>query len=67
MKKVEAHSFCIGRPWHPDGQPNNSICTYTYGVSVFHGTMAQAQATRSRIEELSGKKYFIYQLVKVQE
>jgi hypothetical protein len=65
VKDVE-FSFCIGRPWHPEN-PHSSICTYTYGTTVFHGTMKDAKGMKKFIEGRceDKQKYEIYKLVKI--
>lgn len=64
-KKDEEFSYCIGRPWNSK-KPNGSICTYTYGSTIFYGTTKSAEALKEYVErQEKGKKQFIYKLVKI--
>lgn len=65
-EKEEKFSYCIGKPWHPE-DPNSTISTYSYGATVFSGTMEDAEGMRKFIEGRcdSGDKYSIYKLIKV--
>jgi hypothetical protein len=64
MVKTEKFNYVIARPWHPDGS-SNSLCCYSYGSTVFHGTIEEAIRTRDfirgRDDEHSGE-YEIYEI-----
>lgn len=66
LPKEEEFSYCIGRPWYPD-KLDSAICVYSYGSSVFHGTMENARGMRDFIEGREDEKYGIYKLVKINE
>lgn len=58
-------SYCIGRPWYP-AKVDSAICCYSYGSTVFHGNIDQANKMRDFINTQSDEKdYQVYMLVKV--
>jgi hypothetical protein len=67
-KLPEKFSFCVGRPWpkHLCSEPSeDNICVYAYGSQVHYGSMDDAQAMLSYVEERTGVENFIYRLVRV--
>lgn len=61
----ETFSYCIGRPWPQDSHANpngTAICIYPRGTQVHHGTMQEAEALRTLVENRTGYRTFIYRL-----
>lgn len=60
---MEEFNYIIARPW-VEGE--SSLCTYTYGHAVFHGTIKDARSMRDfingRCEPENKGKYKIYKI-----
>jgi hypothetical protein len=62
--EVKQFNYVIARPWHPNG-PSTSLCCYSYGATVFYGTMDDAINTRDFIRSRAGEhsdEYEIYEI-----
>lgn len=68
---TERFSFCVGRPWSEENpktyKGQKGICVYALGSQVRHGTMDDAREFRQYVDEQTGKKNYIYELVQVPE
>lgn len=60
VPQTEEFNYIIARPWNEGDHTN--LCYYTYGMSVFHGTVKDARNTREYINKRcdDGKVYSIY-------
>lgn len=63
IARGEKFNFCVGRPWR---RPSEALCIWmSHSSEVHYGTMEEAEAHRKHVNEQTGKKNFIYALVKV--
>jgi hypothetical protein len=68
MKKEESFNYCVGRPWGKEECGNDEeLSIYSSFGEVIWGTMKDAKAFKNYVEKKTGKKEFIYKLVKIEE
>ena len=63
---MEKFNYVIARPWYSDGS-SNSLCCYSYGSTVFHGTMEDAITTRDFIRSRADEHSDEYEIYKIND